>query len=459
MIDNEWILKYVENNSKFIDYNSDIFNILEGDLLTQLFAVIDEQLSAKSAKTMKSRAIPINVLKKIISKLSKLYVKPPMRTTENPQNQDMIDWYTNEIGINSTMNDCNEAFNAYKNTSIEIIENVNEKQLDVMTIPSHQFLVWSDNIYNRLTPTGYIKFMGTINKGGHPVNKYWVYTRDSFKAIDSDKDVVAEDMKDNKGINPFGIIPFSYLTRSKYLIIPVRDTDTLRMSTLVPLLLSEISFASMFLANPIMYGIDIDAENLSLSPNQFWNFKSVSEESKPNIGVINPNLDTSKQVAFAKEILGVWLETRDIKAGAIGAVNNDNAASGIALAIREMDTTQDRQNQEKYFKKFEQDFWRRLGIIHNTLARVGRIENRKLFVDPEKIEVNIEYSEQKPIVDRQTEINNVIAMYRAGLISKTRSLMTLFPDTSQDEIDIMLQEIEKESTIVNPVATVQSQNT
>ena len=132
----KWVLEYVKGNKDFIEYNEEIFQILEGNLLEKLQATITEQLTGRSAGIMKSRAIPINVLKKIISKLSKLYFEAPERKTENTANQELIDWYTNELSINEVMNNCNESFNSYKNSSIEIIENADFLEVNTRTIPS-----------------------------------------------------------------------------------------------------------------------------------------------------------------------------------------------------------------------------------------------------------------------------------------------------------------------------------
>ena len=454
----EYILEYIKDNELFTNYNKNIFEILEGNLLKSLHKTIDEQLSRRSAKIMKSRSIPINVLKKIIEKLSKLYFKNPERITENKQNQVLIDWYVQELPVNISMRNANESFNSYKNTSIEIFENEEKKQVNMRTIPSHQFLVWSDDIHNPLKPTGYIKFMGTYKKNDMIRNKYWSYTENEFLSFDSEKEIIYKDMKLNEGVNPYGIIPFSYLTQSYYLIIPERDTDTLRMAVMIPLQLSEISFASMFLANPVIYGVDLDIDELQMSPSQFWDFKSTQEGKEPKIGVINPNLDMDQQVRYVLNLLSMWLESRNIRAGSIANIDGDNFASGIALAIREMDTTQHREMQEKYFNKFEQDFWRRLGTIHNKLAEVGRIENRQRFVDPETMKVEVKYADQKPITDEQTVINNAITLYNSGFISKKKAIKKINPEMTDKEIKKLLKEIDKEEgdIVGSQVAKVQS---
>jgi len=455
----ESLLKYIEQNRGFTEYSEQIFQILEGNLITKLFKTIDEQLSNKSAQIMKSRAIPLNVLKKIIDKLSKLYFEAPERTTENPVNQELIDYYTQEANVNIHMGNCNNSFNAYKNTSMEIVENADKRKIEVRSIPSHQFLVWSNNDFNPLEVTGYIKYMGTIDDGqGRRRNKFWAYTDEEFLSFDSDKNVVREDMQENAGVNPFGIIPFSYLTRSNYMLIPEVDTDTLRMATMIPLLLSETSFASMFLANPIIYGVDLDIENLNLSPSVFWDFKSSVDGREPKIGVIKPDLDMTQQIEYTKDLLSLWLETRNIRAGALGKMDADNAASGIALAIREMDTTQDRVNQEKHFKMFESDFWRRLAIIHNTLASAGRLEERRKFVDPENMDVYVEYADQKPIIDDQTKIANVLTLMQAGLISRRMAIKRINEDFDDDDVEQLLNELDSEETIGSQMAEVQDRD-
>ena len=66
-------LKHIDQHMAQIAFNEIIFEILEGNLLEQVEKSLREQLSGDSVTTALERVAPINVYRKIVSKLSKLY--------------------------------------------------------------------------------------------------------------------------------------------------------------------------------------------------------------------------------------------------------------------------------------------------------------------------------------------------------------------------------------------------
>ena len=449
MIDPKSLLKYVKSQTDKIQYNENLYQIREGDLLSKLEAELQNQLSeGESVKYAKQRAAPINVLNKIVSKLSKLYALPPTRTTENTANQELIEFYEDQ-GINSHLQLLNEGYNTYKWSTIELFEDPEEEQLDFRTLPSHQFLMHSQSLYNPLKPTEFIKFMGEYEtQEGRKVQRYWVYSKDEFISVDQDGNPISEDMVENEGENPYGIIPAIYVNKSRFELVPLVDSDTLRMTMIFPLLITDMNFGSMFLSLPILYGVDVEAKNLKIAPNYFWDLKSEEEGKTPTVGVLKPEPNLEGQMKFAIQQLSVWLTTRDIKPGTIGDLSAENFASGISKIISEMDTLENRKQQEQYFMSVEKTLWKKIAIMHNMLARAGRITNRKLFSDPENLEVNIKYEEEKIIEDRAAKVERLTQELNAGFISRFSAIKELNPDMGEDEIEDEIKEIEGERTLI-----------
>lgn len=430
--------KTVEGSKDLIKHNERIFDILEGDLATQLKEKLSQQLSGDSSIYAMHRAAPINVLKKIIDKLSGLYTMPPARTTENAQDQELIDWYTHEMNINTYWKDANESFNAYKTMSLELF--LDEGYLKTRAIRAAKYIAISLDTVNPMRVTHFVKIMQDAD--GNP--KYWVYSENEFASYDKDWSLVRSDMVENEGINPFGVIPITYQTKSRYLLTPLPDTDTLAMTLLIPVLLTDLNFASMFLSNPIVWTSNAKIENIKLSPNMYWDLKGEAGGEKPEIGVIKPEPNIDAQLTLVKDQLGMWLQSRNIKPGAVGKLTVESAASGISLMIQEMDTTEDRLNQIPYFKEAEQDYWYRLAVMHNSLVNTsGFIQNKK-FSDPEKLKVSVKYSEQKVFEARADKIDRLSKELAAGLISKRAAIKELSPDIDDDAIDIILADIKAE---------------
>ena len=440
------ILAYIKANSDRLKYNENIFEILEGDLLTTISKSLRQQLSEQSANEAIQRAAPINVLKKVVDKLSGLYKEAPTRMTESESDLELITNYTLKQSINAYFQDANEGFNSYKYSCIEMF--FANQEINFRVIPSHQFLPYSDDPIDPLKVTAMIKFMGDyVTETGKKTQRIHVYTDEEFVSITLDGDVVKEDMENNEGINPFGVIPFSYVARSRYLLVPIKDTDTLTMTVLFPVLLTDMNFSMKYMSNPIVYGVDIDGEDLKRNPNIFWNLKSTVDGKAPTVGVLKPESDLEGMLNVIKEQMVTWLESKNIKAGAIGVVTSDNAQSGIAMMLREMDTTNDMKKQSIFFQQFENDFWYKLSIIHNTLSESGQLKERTKF-SKDGIEVSIRYSDFKPIEDRLEKVKRLKLEVDSGFYSKKRAIQDLNPFMEPKEIEEIIKELEDEKEVI-----------
>jgi hypothetical protein len=448
----ELIISHIKKHESEIGFNESIFEILEGDLLSHVAASLKEQLSENSYSSAMERVAPINIFRKINDKLSTLYVDDPKRNTELDSDQELIDDYTKEASINTFMEDLNKGYNAYKWSVIELYEDEGVKS---RVLPSHQFLPYGNDKKNPLKVTAIIKFMGDQTKDPSTsglkrkktVRKYWVYSNEEFMAIDSDGDLVEEDMVENDGINPFGVLPFVFASKSRYLLVPKPDKDDLKLSILFPVLLTDLNFAAKFLAHSIFYGIDIDSDNLKLSPDAVWIFKSDEDGKKPEVGTIKPEVSIDEVLTLAKEQIGAWLDTKNVKVGSIGKMDGSAASSGISKIIDESDTSRERKKQEKFFKAIELQYWRVLATMHNRLVEAKRIRNMKTFSEPKNLIVTVKYSEQKPIQSRLDKITELKTERDAGFKSTKTAIKELNPDMDEEYIETEMILIDEENSI------------
>lgn len=432
------ILRYIEDNRDVLLYNEQIFKILEGRLIELVDASLQQQLSPDSYKTAIERVSPINVLRKTINKRSTLYTDEVQRETVEEKDQELIAYYEQNAAIDSYFEDANKGFNAYKNTVLEFY--IDNGIVKTRNLPSTQFLPYSDDPVNPLRVTAMIKFMGVYKKNGeNEVEKYWVYTDDEFMAIDSDGELVNEDMEENEGLNSFGVIPFVYINKSRALLVPFPDKDDLAISILVPVLLTDLNFAAKFLAHSVFYGIDIDVDNMKLSPDAVWIFKSDRDGNKPEVGTIKPEVSIEDVLMLAREQLNAWLDTKNIKASTMGKTD-DASASGIAKIIDEADITLDRKQQIRVFREAEVEYWQTLAKIHNEAAQAREISNTALFSSTD-LTVNVEYSEQKVLEARVDVVDRLIKEVSAGFRSARSAVVELNPKASPEEIDEMMEEI------------------
>lgn len=460
---------YLDNKCK-LAHNETLFNIYEGDLLTYVLQDLKRQLSAKSYEQIAHRVPPINILKRLIDKLSKIYAKPPLRTFTEPSDQDteLLTFYEKAFDVNTTMGAANEFFNLFKTGYVEPYLYQGKPQLRV--IPSDRCLPYSNDAVNPQQMTHFIKVMGTLKRMSYDAKGVattsedrtilYLYSDLEFLAVDDHGEVIQEIMQREDiaklgGENPFGKIPFIYVNRSRYMLIPIEDTDTLAMTKLIPILLADANFAAMFQAFSIIYGIDLDEEGLTMSPNAFWRFKSdpAKPNSKPEVGIIKPELDTDKMLALIKAELSLWLQSRNIKPGAMGELTLDRVASGIAKAIDEMDTSEDRQKQIPFFIKAESDLWDFvINHAHPIWMRDADFQNKMPFSPG--AEVNTQFAEQKPLINYSQIIDDVVKKRDERLIDVKRALREIYPDDSDAQIDQRIADIQADKTFVAKTVSV-----
>lgn len=444
--DIDTLMKVYEEIGPILNHNEQLFNIYEGNLLPYLLEDLKRQLGEQTYAASKHRVPPINVLIRLIDKLSKIYLEQPDRqiiegAEEDQQSfQDLLEL----IDINVSMSHANEFFNLFKNTFVEpyLCDGVPS----IRALPSDRFFVYSNDPIEPMEPTHFVKIMGDYIIGPMKEKRtvFFAYTDDEFLIFDSKKEIRQElmDQYNNpSGINFYGTIPGVYINRSLYNLIPPPDTDTLSMTKLIPILLSDANFASMYQSFSIIYGIDVDDENLSMSPNAFWRFKSdPNRETKPQIGVIKPDADTDKILTLVQAQMSLWLETRNIKPGTIGSANAKNVSSGIAKLIDESDTSEDRQRQIPYFIKAEKELY---DLIINNMHPVWSQDPEYVFKDKfnQGLEFEITFPKQTPLVNPSTIVDDEVKKLTAGISSKKLSISKIEPDMSEQQIDELLKEI------------------
>lgn len=437
------VLDYVNNNKDYLYHNKVLLDIHQGDLKPYVMADLRACLSEDYYKKIEKRIIVINILKRYIDKVSKVYALTPVRSAiGSASDQRLLEFYEDAFEMNVSMNDADEYSNLFKGFFLDPYVKNNQPKLRVL--PFDRFLMMSVSEDDPLAGDILIKIMGekpvfvadARAKGGYRQEMrevYYLYSNEEFLAIDSRGEVYQPAMEENEGENIYGVIPGHYGMRSRIDILPKQDTDLLNITKIIPVLLSDLSGAVLFQCFSIMYGVDVNSENLIMSPNAFWSFKSDPQSDKtPSVGVVKPQADIEKVLNFIMEVFTFWLESKGIKVGSTGSADGNNAASGIAKIIDEMDTSELKKLSIKAFKKDEKAFWSKMKIIHNTWVDNGLIVNMPRF--SENFEVEVEFDEPQPIVDREKYVRTVKMEVDAGFLYPEKAIEKLFPDADEEEL-------------------------
>lgn len=440
-MDVDKLLKYVKSYDKELDFNHKLFEIREGNLEKYLILALQEQINARSLKVALQRKAPINVLPKLIDKLSKIYSDGCSRTSST--DEELIALYEKELQLNTLQTENVRNFNTYKNFWIEIYIDEVLRKVKTRPIPSYEIIAYSESNDERVTHV--IRCMGDyVKKNGEATKRFWIYTDTEFVAIDSGGNIIEEDMIENGGVNTLGVIPFVYRSKSMYLLVPIPDYDLFSMVLLIAVLYTDLNFASMFSHHGIIYTVDINQENLEISPDIIWNLKSEIDGKTPSVNILRPETNAQNDLMLLKNQISTWLYTRSIKpSGALSDMGSENFSSGLALLISEMDTTEYRKELTTLFKEMEEnEFWKKLGAIHNYAYQSGLIDATKRF--SEDVQVIIDFPEVKVIEDRATTIANIKAEIDLGILSRKDAMKRLYPKMNEEEIEERLENVSEE---------------
>jgi hypothetical protein len=424
------LLEFIKSHKDHLEKNHQKLEMYEGKLLPYVQDVMKATLSEHYYKQIEHRIIPINVLTRIIDKLSKVYSTPPIRKDE--KYQDFIDRVVDEAMLDVRMGMADEYSHLFKGYALEPY--IDEGKIQIRTIPYDRFLVYSNDSVNPTKPTVFIKMMGKVKTtSGQSLELYYAYSADEFLAFTSDGSRYEKAMEGNNGINPYGVIPFVYGNRSMISLIPQQDTDITQLTLMIPVLLSDLAGAIMFSCFSVIYGIDLKIDKIEKSPNSFWNFKTdaKAESPRPEIGTIKTDADIEKVLSFIKQTFAFWLETKGVRIGSLNSLDAGNV-SGISKIIDEMDVYEIKKKQITFFKQEESQLWELLKVMNNYWVKSE--EDYQSIVIGDDFAPTVTFDEPRPEISRKEQFEIVDAEYKGGYMDAATAIMSLYPDLNADDV-------------------------
>lgn len=458
------ILEQIKNYfNQTVVYNRVLIDIIEGSLLPYVEAAMKKELSEKAFERAKGRIPPLNILLKVVDKLTHIYSESVYRSTDDQIDKELLSYYEKSCNINTQLDEANRLYNTNKYVAVEPYLEDNYPRLRVL--PANKFIVYSDDKLNPTQMTVFIKIMELPKNRYQSIDEqmektiFYLYSAEEFLIIDGKGNIYYDKMKElgnEDGVNVYGVIPAVYISQSKIDLIPMKDTDTYNMSILTPLIFSDLNYCIQFLSHSVFFGIDVDVANLEMNPDSFWEVTSKpGENSKPQIGTIKPEVDITESIQNIKEQMSIWFDTKGLKTNTNVQGSVDNL-SGIAKLIDSADTTEARKRQSLVFKQAEDDLWYLISKMHEVWAMNGQIEERRLF--SKEFEVAVEYSDLKPFVDIKTKLEEIKLKLDNGLISKQKALKEANPDLTEEQLDELMTEIENEGNFQKKVVSIVGDN-
>lgn len=449
------IADYIVANRDRIATNVKLSDVLEDDIIGHVDLALKTELSQQPYQQARPRLAPVNVGRKIIRKLSSLYSEKANRDLSDPTDDKLWKFYTEEMSLDTAMSDANHFFNTHKYTALEPYV-TEEREPRLRVLPADRFLVWSDGSSDDPSiPQVFIKFMGVPEAG---LSRFELWSDEEVITVDMGGKILGSNDRNFKVVsgdqNPYGKLPFIYITRSKYRIMPSPDEALFSMTVLVPLLLTDLNMISKFQSYSMMYTIDVDVNNLQYGPSNVFSFKSDQKAgTKPQVGVLSPNADIEALNQSILNQLSMFLETRNLKASSAGKATGDTAASGISLMIRNIDTTEDRKAQAVMFERAEKQL---LDLVANYMHPVwtsrGEISDLRSFSSNPSLMVK--FADPAPLVTEEERIDNALKKRDNALTTQRLALAEVHPEMTQEDLDRLAEEIKDEQSTILEVRSV-----
>lgn len=453
------IVKHVSDHQGYLDFNFRLYKVYEGQIRDEVENSLRAEMVSNSAFNRARQRIPsINVVKKAVDKLSKVYASAPVRTAPD-SDRELLESLQKLFEIDRIMGMANVIYNLHRSTALEPFVQDGKQSLRVLA--AHQFLPFSDDDSNPLNMTVFIKFMGTDkslgpvttrdgrreNDKNNPdeVTIMHLFSDREFLIIDSEGRVRPEKMADHpwsNGVNRMGTIPQVYLNKSKFELVPYPNKSALDISILIPKLLTDLNYAAQFLSHSIIWSANADLSGAEIHPDTIINLgDSRDGEGTPQLGTIEPKVDIESVLQLIEFELSGYFSSIGIKTSTTGSMMPGREASGFAKAMDEGDVTAERKVQVEEFKSFETQVWNKLSQVQEYWATLNMVDEKRRFSPKFIKDFSVQFGEMKHLVSEQERITQIKELRDMKLISKARALREIKPELSEDQIESWLQEI------------------
>ena len=449
MLDPKEIVEFVlsSQNQDRIRGDYERYEIWNGKLKDTIKAAIRKEFALpETVDEMLHRITPLNIVQRITQKLAQVYRESPERSPvdETPSDQELIDLFAGEWEMDRKMKFADSMFELTKNFMLEPF--INSQGLPrLRVLPSHTYTVLSDDLLDPTDPTHIIKNLVVDNKNPER-NKFAVWTHEQHYIVNGKGETLFSEMEtmgNPDGINPYGVIPFTYVKKSEDRLVPIADDDLISIGgKIIPILLTDLNFASKYQAWSLIAIIGAQSEKLSFNPNSV-----ISLPEGSSIQTVKPQIDIDAMLRQIKAQLGMLLSSKGLKPGDTdGSLTVDGVASGVSKMIDNAESQEIREDRVEFFRCAEENHWYK--FAHNILP--VWVENKLIDTSfagrfSEDFELSIKYPEMKLMLNEQERVANAKAKEDAGYITKRMAIKEINPELGEVEIEAIMDKLKKES--------------
>jgi hypothetical protein len=392
------------------------------------------------------RILEIDMVKRIVDKLSKAYNDNPIRRLSDgtPQDEEMFDWYLKNINFDDIGQTIDKNYNNYKESLAQCIFHIKSNKPKVKIWEPSEYIAVSDDTQDVSNATIFVTYYGKNQQNEEMlfcVSEYEVWMQNVRG------DLLTTEMNNIgniDGLNVYGKLPFVYAKKTKTDTMPYPDESMISVSTLIPMLCGDINYAIKYMSYAIIYGVNVKEELIRRGPNAFFNLLPFDPESpnKPEVGVLKPDIDIKEVFDGIMQQLQLWLNSRGISSSVLG-YNSGNISSGISKMLDEADVSAMITSNQEVYRNMERDIFNFILHHGHDLWKMNNPEIPQGSFSP-NCHVEITFPKVEVVKSRDEIIKEVKEELSSQLTSKKRAIKRLNPNMSDDEVEELLEEISGE---------------
>jgi len=433
----------LEEFQKFEFYNGHTRDII-------LAAIKRGYHKPETLEELKDRVFPLNIMRKIINKMSVVYEEAPIRyvSDENEADSDLLEIYEDALNMNIAMKDADRMFELFKKSIGEIyLDESGTPRLRIL--PAHTYFAFSHSAVSPEIPDNIWKILQWNQMAEY--QRYAIYTDKRFLIVNGKAEIQHAEMAalgNPEGINPFEVLPFAYIVDSSTSTEPVPDDDLFSASVSIPILLTDLSFGVKFQIFSLIWTIGYNGDVPS-SPNSVLHLERGEDGKEPSINQLKPSVEVDSTLQLIRAMLGSLLSSRSLKTSTINTdITVGNAESGIAKAIDNVELNQRKKYKQSYFLNFEAQVWNKLANYMIPYWRQTRQLNANYNQEfSTAFSVAVVLRDPKVMMTDKEQIELSKLKIENGFSTLRRELHAQYPDMNAQDIDLLLKEILEEKEV------------
>lgn len=477
-----------EENQNRIKECKKKYDIFKDGTKKYVLEQLSKELSPDTVQQMKCRTSDISILRKIIDKKSMVYKDGAYRQVNDDVKQSQLDFFVDELDINSKMKKVNKYVELAKNCCAYVLPYsdplTGKKKINVRILLPYLYSVIEDS-KNPEVPRVYIlsfynkknsyqnyaqpnesgvrtknNYGGSFSSGdgydqiiadspndvGNSEEHIWWSTK--FHFTTNGKGEIIEGLQEENLLNPIQRLPFVNFAKDQDgAFWAIGGDDLVNGSILINQLLSDMFFIAKMQGQGIFYLIGPKApKSLKINANDAILMEKKEGDADTQIGFASSNPPLDSHMKMIEQYVALLLSTNNLEAGSIkGELTSTNAASGIQEIIRKSENIDDIQDQREIYLDNEPLLFDIIFRWHNLLL------DRNLLDDEYKkigkvVDLNfvLKFLETKVYMSEKEKLEIIKMRKDLGLDTLIDSLMRDNKDLTIEQARLKLKELIEE---------------